>query len=287
MRKRINKILHDKNDYHLDPVLKNDVELSDFLLQKALESQKDITIRKFRYFMKYDRYFFLRILFKYTLKLLIGLVVLTSIVLFIFYITGIDIDLRKKISPVENIPVYIPSTGDPEKDSLNIIYYKENLSSKADYILFYLKDPSRNFKSWSEALSKIESYGWENQYEARRVDSQYWGKYQMGTEARKTVKMERYTWDEFKSNPELQEIAFKLWVQILREELKYFINKYDGRFLNGWFITESGIIAMAHNVGAGPTVEFLNSGGKIVPKDGSGKDATRFLILGNYNLDIE
>ena len=109
----------------------------------------------------------------------------------------------------------------------------------------------------------------------------------MGSDARKAVKMERYTWDEFKSNPELQEVALKLWIQSLKEDLRYSIKKYDGMFLNGWFITESGIIAMAHNVGAGPTVEFLSSGGKTVPVDGSGKPATRFLVLGNYNLDLE
>ena len=56
--------------------------------------------------------------------------------------------------------------------------------------------------------------------------------------------------------------------------------------MNGWAITESGIIAMAHNVGAGATKQFLNSGGTNIPKDGSGKDATRFLILGGYDLEI-
>jgi hypothetical protein len=84
----------------------------------------------------------------------------------------------------------------------------------------------------------------------------------------------------------LQEAALKLWVEILYGYLKDEIRLYDGQFLNGWSITESGIIAMAHNVGPEPTKQFLKSGGKIIPKDGSGKDATRFLILGNYNLNL-
>jgi hypothetical protein len=288
MLKKINKILHDKNDYHLDPSLKNDVELSDYFLQKTLELQKSIIIRKIRYFYKYDKFIFARIALKYLLRTLIGVIIIGVLALLSIYVFNIDIDFRKiQKEPVRNIPVYIPATGDAEKDSLNILYYKENLNKDAEYILFYLKDPSRNFKTWAEALSKIESGGYENQYEARREGSQYWGKYQMGTDARKTVKMERYTWEEFKSNPELQEVALKLWVQSLKEDLKYSIKKYDGMFLNGWFITESGIIAMAHNVGVEPTSEFLSSGGKSIPVDGSGKPATRFLVLGNYNLDLE
>jgi hypothetical protein len=42
---------------------------------------------------------------------------------------------------------------------------------------------------------------------------------------------------------------------------------------------------MAHNVGVEPVREFLRSGGRTIPTDGSGKDATRFLILGGYNLN--
>ena len=34
MWKKLNSILHDKHDYHLDPTLKNEVEISDELLQE-------------------------------------------------------------------------------------------------------------------------------------------------------------------------------------------------------------------------------------------------------------
>lgn len=199
---------------------------------------------------------------------------------------GIDINF-KKVKKVETtqLPIYIPSSGDAKTDSLNILNYKK-LYKDAIYITFYLKDPSKNYDKWKFALHGIESNGWDNPYEARRENSQYWGKYQMSNSARESVGLGEFSWDKWKSNPEIQEAALKMWIDILYQELKSDIKKYDGQFLNGWAITESGIIAMAHNVGAGATKQFLYSNGANIPKDGSGKDATRFLILGNYNLEI-
>lgn len=282
MLKRINKILADKNDYHLDPSLKNDTEICEALFQATLNCEKNLISKKIRYFFKYDKLFFIRLFFKFLIKLIAFLVLLIAISVFLFYIFDIDVNFNKiEKSPTLNI--YIPSLGDNEKDSLNIINYKKELGENLTYIIFYLKDPSKNYEKWKENLAAIESNG---AYDARREGSQYWGKYQMGESARKNIGLDNIAWEKWKSTPELQEASLRLWIDVLYEYLKDDIKKYDGKFLNGWSITESGIIAMAHNVGAGPTQEFLYSGGKTIPKDGSGKDATRFLILGNYDLEI-
>jgi len=286
MWKKLNRILHDKNDYHLDPELKHDVEISDELLQATLKYQKYLISRKIKYFFKNDKLFFLRLFSKYFLKTIIFLIALGILTLVLLLAFGIDINV-KKIKKVEttHLPIYIPSSGDSKTDSLNILNYKK-LYKDAIYITFYLKDPSKNYDKWKFALHGIESNGWNNPYEARRENSQYWGKYQMGESARESVGLSTITWEKWKTNPELQEAALKMWVDVLYNELDSDLKKYDGTFLNGWAITESGIIAMAHNVGSDPVKKFLYSGGKIIPKDGSGKDATRFLILGNYNLEI-
>jgi hypothetical protein len=149
--------------------------------------------------------------------------------------------------------------------------------------MFYPFDPTKNFKKWKDALAGIESGG---SYSAKREGSQYWGKYQMGESARGSIGLGKITWEKWKNNPEIQEAALRLWIDILYQDLKSDIKKYNGKFLSGWSITESGIIAMAHNVGSEPTRKFLYSNGSIIPKDGSGKDATRFLILGGYDLEI-
>ena len=292
MWKNLNKILHDKNDYHLDPELKRDVEISDNLIQTTIKYQKYLIPRKIRYFFEYDKLFFVRLFSKYLLKLFVILLFLFAVAFVSLLAFGIDINLKvKKIQKIPRIdyakcPVYIPSSGDLKTDSLTILNYKKIINKEASYIIFYLKDPTKNYEKWKFNLHSIESNGWENPYEARREGSQYWGKYQFSESARASVGLGEISWDKWKNNPELQEAALKMWIDVLYKDLKTDIEKYDGSFLNGWSITESGIIAMAHNVGVGATRQFLYSNGKNVPKDGSGKDATRFLILGNYDLQI-
>jgi len=233
--------------------------------------------------------FFFRLLAKWFAWFIISLIVIGIIGIAVLLLFNIDINFKKVERPeIKNIPVYIPSTGDPLKDSLNIVFYKRNVKKDANYILFYLKDPSKNYKKWKENLGKLESGNITNQYEARREGSQYWGKYQMGESARSAIGLSKITWEKWKTNPEIQEAAVRLWVDIIYQDLGDYVKKYDGKFLNGWSITESGIIAMAHNVGPAPVKAWLdNSGMGSVPKDGSGRDATRFLILGNYDLEID
>ena len=284
MWKRLNKILHDKNDYHLDQVLKRDVEISDVMFQHTIDFQKNLIPRKIRYFLKNDKMFFLRLLAKYFLKFIIGLIGIGVAAGVVIFAAGIDVNFKKtpKID-FSKLPIYLPSSGDFDKDQQTIAFYKRNFSKNATYIIFYPRDLSKNYKKWKEALSNIESGG---SYDARRDGSQYWGKYQMSESARQSVGLSKISWEKWKTNPEIQEAALRIWIDILYQELKDDIKKYNGKFLNGWAITESGIIAMAHNVGAGATKQFLNSGGTNIPKDGSGKDATRFLILGGYDLEI-
>lgn len=284
---KLNKILHDKNDYHLDPVLKRDAEIAEELLQNTIKYQKYLIPRKIRYFFKYDKSFFWKLFIRIFWKFLIILIVL-GIISSLLYFFGLETVIKKAPKQINYIqcPIYIPSTGNASKDSLNIVLYKK-IFKDATYIIFYPEDNSKNYQKWKQDLQGIESNDWPNPYEARRQNSQYWGKYQFSGSARAAVGLDEFSWEQWKNNPDLQEAALKMWVEILYQELNSDIKKYDGKFLNGWAITESGIIAMAHNVGAGATKQFLYSDGKIVPKDGSGKDATRFLILGNYDLEIK
>lgn len=288
MWKKINSILKDKNDYHLDPDLKRDCEIAEELFQNTIKYQKYLIPKKIKYFFQHDKSFFVKLFIRYFLKILGILVAISIFVLIILFAFGINIKVKKepkiKINYID-YPIYIPSSGNIVQDSLKILNYKK-IYKDATYIIFYSKDATKDYNKWKDDLQKIESNDWINPYEARRNGSQYWGKYQIGEAARKDVGMGNISWEKWKTNPDLQEAALKLWVEILYGYLKDEIRLYDGQFLNGWSITESGIIAMAHNVGPEPTKQFLKSGGKIIPKDGSGKDATRFLILGNYNLNL-
>jgi len=283
--KTLNKILYDKNDYHLDPILKSEVETSEYLIQQTIEYEKRILFKKIKYFVKYDKLFLLRVLAKYLLKLVLGIAFLAIMVYGLAVIFNLDVNF-KKVPRLEKLstPIYILSTGNPTRDEMRLKDYKRNFGNNAVYVFYYDVDSTKNYNKWKEDLAGIESQGWGNPYEARREGSQYWGKFQFGESARKTIGFDKIEWDEWKSVPEIQEAGMKLWTRYLYNNLKKDIDKFDGKFLNGWIVTESGIIAMAHNVGPESTRKFLYSYGKFIPKDGSGKDATRFLILGNYDL---
>jgi hypothetical protein len=287
MWRKLNNILSDRNEYYLDPVLKNEIDISNDLFHASIKSQKYLFVKKIKYFIEYDKSYFVRFLLKYILKFLIVLTSISLLTLFVMFIFGVNFDVKKiQRANYSSVPIYIPSSGDLKEDSITLMRYKKVYDKNGNFIFFYLKDPSKNFEKWKEKLHNIESGGMTNPYSARRENSQFWGKYQLGEYARKSINLGGVTWETWKNNPELQEAALKMWIKIIYSDLKPEIQKYDGKFLSGWNITESGIIAMGHNVGPAPVKTFLNSGGKIIPKDGSGKDATRFLILGNYDLEL-
>jgi len=301
------KKLEDPADYQHDPIIKRDNEIYHELLHHIIILQKRLLPAKINYFFKHDKFFFLRLFFKLFRNLILTLlsfVVVASIGLSVaMFVFGVKINLKAEPIKKETRELIIKID-----DTTNLNFYKENLTSKngikIKFVVRYVYLPTKNYDKWVKDLCALESKDWENPYEARRpltdkkgnilkdekgniLWSQFWGKYQMGTSARDAVKMGRFTWDEWRKNPALQEGALRLWIDILYSQLKPDIKRYNDKILNGIYITTSGIIAMAHNVGPAATREFLISGGKVIPVDGSGKAATRFLVLGGYDLGFE
>jgi hypothetical protein len=166
----------------------------------------------------------------------------------------------------------------------------------------YTEKMGLSLKHFTEALSLIES---NNSYLSRRsyvnssgirVYSQYWGKYQLGTSVRKTIGISHISWTTFKNNPELQDAAMNLLIARVKSKLENHIvksgdtinifKKYSGKVIAHHYITESGLIGMAHNCGIGGVTSFLASNGKIKPKDGMNTSALSYLSLANYNINI-
>jgi hypothetical protein len=206
-----------------------------------------------------------------------------KILIFIVLIILLLCNCNKVTNIYSNFPIYIPSSGNSKIDSLKILEY-EKIYKHSNVIVFNLQNYTKTYEKWKEKLAGIESGGL---YNARRDDSQYWGKYQMGKDVRKIIGFGNMSWNKWKSSPDIQEAALRLWIDILYKDLKDDIIKYDGRILNGWYISESGIIAMVYNVGTEATRQFLYNNGLKIPKDGSGLDATRFLTLADYNLEFK
>ncbi|XLS30881.1 peptidoglycan-binding protein LysM [Flavobacteriaceae bacterium M23B6Z8] len=130
----------------------------------------------------------------------------------------------------------------------------------------YVQPPflGKSFIGFKEALAFKESRG---DYSSVNFLG-YMGKYQFGASTLQLLGV--YNSHVFMSNPALQEKAFiantarNKW--ILRRDIKRFVGKY----MNGFKVTESGILAAAHLAGAGNVKKYLRSYGKTGFEDANG-----------------
>jgi hypothetical protein len=112
----------------------------------------------------------------------------------------------------------------------------------------------------------------------------YMGAYQFGSQTLKNLGY-KVTRKEFLSNPMLQEEAMLKLLKANKHTLRRQIKKYDGKLVNGVLVTESGLLAAAHLVGAGTVRKWVRNGKKYT--DGNGVDLTSYLVKFNgYYLDI-
>jgi len=62
-------------------------------------------------------------------------------------------------------------------------------------------------------------------------------------------------------------------------------DQYVGQIINGIMITESGLLAGTHLVGAGGLIDFLSSGGQLVPQDANKTAVTDYIRqFSNYDI---
>lgn len=113
----------------------------------------------------------------------------------------------------------------------------------------------------------------------------YLGKYQFSPVTLKNLGF-RVSRNRFLSSPELQEQAMKKLLSSNKQSLNRYIRKYDGTYLHGYLITESGVLAAAHLVGVGNMVKFFKYGEDF--SDGFGTKLTDYLQeFSDYQLEID
>ena len=173
--------------------------------------------------------------------------------------------------------------GSPEISApkFNNIDYSVKLNINAN---FYVPIPFtvRDFVGFKNFLGFFESGS--NYNKVNRFG--YLGKYQFG---KGTLKMYGVTnLSEYRVNPELQEKVFLMNVMrnkwILRREISW----YSNRYLNGTYISESGIIAAAHLSGPGNVKKFLRShcNPDLDKRDANGTSISDYLnIFKDYDLE--
>lgn len=112
----------------------------------------------------------------------------------------------------------------------------------------------------------------------------YMGAYQFGLQTLKDLGY-NITKEEFLNNPALQDEAMLKLLKANKHTLRRQIKKYDGKLVNGILVTESGLLAAAHLVGAGSVRKWIRNGKEF--KDGNGVDLTSYLVkFKGYYLDI-
>ena len=113
----------------------------------------------------------------------------------------------------------------------------------------------------------------------------YLGKYQFGRKTLNAIGFEDISNYEFLSDPTIQELAMNELLERNRRTLRREIEKYEGRVINGIYITESGILAAAHLGGAGNVKKFFRRGYEF--EDGNGTKMTSYMVrFADYDLDI-
>lgn len=143
------------------------------------------------------------------------------------------------------------------------------IEADEDYIVYpYL---GKTFVGFREALAFRESRG---DYFIIN-DFGYMGKYQFGRSTLQLIGI-RDT-DRFLNDPILQESAFKAYTSRNKWVLQRDIKRFSGKYVNGVYITESGILAAAHLAGPGNVKKFLRSGGADVFEDAFGTSVRHYL----------
>ena len=122
----------------------------------------------------------------------------------------------------------------------------------------------------------------------------YLGKYQFGELALIDLGYGgRFTLKEFKKDPSvfpewLQDKLIKEHIQKNRRSLRRYIKTYNNTLIDSIQITESGIIAAAHLVGARNTKRWLKSHGKRNIKDGNNVSIRHYLkLFAGYKIDVK
>jgi hypothetical protein len=103
----------------------------------------------------------------------------------------------------------------------------------------------------------------------------YMGKYQFSKGTLKMIGV--YNADRFIEDASLQERAFGANTSRNKWILRRDIKRFDGKYVGGVKITESGILAAAHLAGAGNVKKFLRSYGAEGFKDANGTSIRHYL----------
>ncbi len=158
-----------------------------------------------------------------------------------------------------------------ENDSFCYYVPNENEVIEAKKPVYFQLFLGKTYVGFKEALGFKESqgrYSVINEYG-------YMGKYQFGKSTLKMIGVNNT--QSFLQDTKLQERAFSANVSRNKWILRRDIERFEGRYINGVKVTESGMLAAAHLAGAGNVKKFLRSGGALNFEDAFGTSIKYYL----------
>lgn len=152
-----------------------------------------------------------------------------------------------------------------------------------DIVLSYPDDSTMTMENYLLQIQYLES---RYNHNANRLNSGYWGLYQIGHNIRKETGYGDISKSVFLNHPEIQHLCMIKSLEMYQDIMKDYINKYSGTIVDGILITESGILACSHLIGCEGTKRLLDKG--VIPeKDINGNPIRHFFKLGGYKLNFD
>jgi len=141
-------------------------------------------------------------------------------------------------------------------------------------------------------INKNRIFDWEDTLKAYKTicydsTSSAIGRYQMTKAARQAVGLGGVSDNVFLNWPELQDIACYKFLQINHNTMKSFIKKYEGQVINGYYLTETGMISLAHALGANGAMTWISNGCKPNQLPSGAPKADRRLTFQRYRITMK
>lgn len=145
--------------------------------------------------------------------------------------------------------------------------------NKASYEITIVAPPflGSSYVGFKEALAFKESSG--DYFITNTLG--YLGKYQFGIGTLQLIGVNDAT--SFLNNPELQEKVFHANIARNKWILRRDIKRFEGKWIKGTKVTESGMLAAAHLAGAGNVKKYLRSYGRYDLKDSYGTNMAKYI----------
>lgn len=228
-----------------NPQLQTEIEYASFLMNDLAPLMRRVMYKKVKRF------------FRYRWKFLIGRLAVLALVIVLAKVAFTNFNRTETV-------------------------YVQDTPTQVDTCFVYPNDTSMNLRNFLLQIAYNES-----RYNpmAHRDGAQFWGLYQIGQREREITGYGDIPYDVFMNHPEIQDLCMIEMLKYNKKYMQEYIDKYEGKVIDGILATESGIIALCQ-IGCGTARRYLDDG-RIPVTDEHGNHPRMLLKLGGYDLQLD